>query len=50
MGTIILIILILVLVGVLPTWPHSRNWGYGPSGVAGLIVVILILLLLTGRL
>ncbi|KAB8042847.1 MULTISPECIES: DUF3309 family protein [unclassified Janthinobacterium] len=50
MGTIILIILILALVGVLPTWPHSRNWGYGPSGVAGLIVVILILLLLTGRL
>ncbi|MGK5016436.1 MULTISPECIES: DUF3309 family protein [unclassified Janthinobacterium] len=50
MGTIILIILILALVGVLPTWPHSRNWGYGPSGVAGLVVVILILLLLTGRL
>ncbi|MFZ4876734.1 DUF3309 family protein [Janthinobacterium sp. Mn2066] len=50
MGTIILIILILALVGVLPTWPHSRNWGYGPSGVAGLIVVILLLLLLTGRL
>lgn len=50
MGTIILIILILTLVGVLPTWPHSRNWGYGPSGIAGLVVVILILLLLTGRL
>ena len=50
MGTIILIILILALVGVLPAWPHSRNWGYGPSGVAGLVVVILILLLLTGRL
>ena len=50
MGTIILIILILALIGVLPTWPHSRNWGYGPSGVAGLVVVILILLLLTGRL
>ncbi|AQR68552.1 DUF3309 family protein [Janthinobacterium lividum] len=50
MGTIILIILILALVGVLPTWPHSRNWGYGPSGIAGLVVVILILLLLTGRL
>ena len=49
MGTIILIILILALVGVLPTWPHSRNWGYGPSGIAGLVVVILILLLLTGR-
>ena len=50
MGTIILIILILALVGVLPTWPHSRNWGYGPSGIAGLVVVILILLLLSGRL
>ena len=50
MGTIILIILILALVGVPPTWPHSRNWGYGPSGIAGLVVVILILLLLTGRL
>ena len=50
MGTIILIILILALVGVLPTWPHSLNWGYGPSGIAGLVVVILILLLLTGRL
>ncbi|KAB8060359.1 DUF3309 family protein [Janthinobacterium sp. FT14W] len=50
MGTIILIILILALVGVLPTWPHSRNWGYGPSGIAGLVVVILILLLMTGRL
>ena len=48
MGTIILVILILALIGVLPTWPHSRSWGYGPSGVAGLIVVILILLLLTG--
>ena len=50
MGTIILVILILALIGVLPTWSHSRSWGYGPSGVAGLSVVILILLLLTGRL
>ena len=50
MGTLILFILFLALVGVLPTWPHSRNWGYGPSGIAGLVVVILILLLLTGRL
>lgn len=49
MGTIILIILILALVGVLPAWPHSRSWGYGPSGLTGLIVVILIVLLLTGR-
>ena len=50
LGTILLIILILMLVGAIPAWPHSRSWGYGPSGVAGLIVVILILLLLTGRL
>jgi hypothetical protein len=50
MGTILLIILILALVGALPTWPHSRSWGYGPSGVTGLIVVVLIILLLTGQL
>ncbi len=50
MGTILLIILVLALVGALPAWPHSRSWGYGPSGVAGLVVVVLILLLLTGRL
>jgi Protein of unknown function (DUF3309) len=49
MGTILLIILILALIGAIPTWPHSRNWGYGPSGFTGLIVVILIVLLLTGR-
>jgi hypothetical protein len=50
MGTILLIILILALVGALPTWPHSRSWGYGPSGLTGLIVIVLIILLLTGRL
>ncbi|MGS0742236.1 DUF3309 family protein [Glaciimonas sp. GG7] len=50
MGTILLIILILLLVGALPTWPHSRSWGYGPSGITGVIVIILIVLLLTGRL
>jgi hypothetical protein len=49
-GTILLIILILVLLGVLPTWGHSREWGYGPSGIVGVIVVILLILLLTGRL
>ena len=49
-GTIILIILILVLLGVLPTWGHSREWGYGPSGIVGVIVVILLILLLMGRL
>lgn len=50
MGTILLIVLILALIGAFPTWPHSRNWGYGPSGVTGLIVIILIIMLLTGRL
>jgi hypothetical protein len=47
--TILLIILILLLVGALPTWGHSKNWGYGPSGGLSLIVVILIILLLMGR-
>jgi len=50
LGTILLIILILMLLGVLPTWPHSREWGYYPSGGIGLIVIILIVLLLLGRL
>ncbi len=49
MGTILIIILILVLIGVLPTWPHSRSWGYYPSGGLGLILLILIILLLLGR-
>ena len=49
MGTILLIILILFLIGAFPAWPHSRSWGYGPSGFTGLIVVVLIVLLLTGR-
>lgn len=50
LGTILLVILILILLGALPTWSHSRSWGYGPSGVVGLIVVILLVLLLMGRL
>jgi hypothetical protein len=50
MGTIILIILVLALIGALPAWPHSRNWGYAPSGITGIIVVILLIMLLTGRL
>ncbi|GJI98483.1 DUF3309 family protein [Rugamonas sp. FT107W] len=50
MGTIILIILVLALIGALPTWPHSRNWGYAPSGITGIVVVILLIMLLTGRL
>ena len=48
-GPILLILLILVLIGALPAWPHSRNWGYYPSGGLGLIVVILLVLLLLGR-
>ena len=50
LGTILLIVLILMLVGVLPTWPHSQSWGYGPSGLVSLIVLVLLILLLTGRL
>jgi Protein of unknown function (DUF3309) len=49
MFTILIVILILALLGALPTWPHSRNWGYYPSGGVGLIVVILVVLLLMGR-
>ena len=49
-GTILLIFLILMLVGALPTWPHSKNWGYYPSGGLGLVVLILLILLLLGRL
>lgn len=49
-GTIILIILVLALVGVLPTWGHSRSWGYAPSGIVGVLVLVLVVLLLTGRL
>ncbi len=49
LGTILLVVLILMLVGVLPTWPHSASGGYFPSGVLGIIVIVLLLLLLTGR-
>lgn len=50
LGILLSIVLILMLVGVIPTWPHSRGWGYGPSGVLGVVVIIIIVLLLTGRL
>jgi hypothetical protein len=50
LGTILLIVLILMLIGAIPTWPHSRSWGYGPSGGLGLVVLIVIVLLLLGRL
>lgn len=49
LGMILLIVLILMLLGAIPTWPHSRSWGYGPSGGVGLVLVIIIVLLLTGR-
>jgi Protein of unknown function (DUF3309) len=50
LGTILLIILILILVGALPSWPHSKSWGYGPSGGVGLIILIVVVLLVMGRL
>lgn len=49
LGTILLIVLILLLVGVIPSWPHSKSWGYGPSGLLGVVLVIVIVLLLMGR-
>jgi hypothetical protein len=50
MGTILLIVLVLIVLGALPAWPYSRNWGYAPSGIAGIIVLVLLVMLLTGRL
>jgi len=50
LGTILLIVLIMMLVGVLPVWPHASRWGYGPSGVVGFAVVIMVVLFLMGRL
>ena len=49
LGTILIVVLILMLLGVMPTWGHSRNWGYGPSGGLGLIAIVLVVLLLTHR-
>ena len=49
LGTILLIVLILLLIGAIPAWPHSRGWGYAPSGGIGLILIILVVLLLLGR-
>ena len=48
-GTILLIILILILIGVIPTWSHSRDWGYAPGGIVGVILIVLLILLLMGR-
>ncbi len=49
LGTVLLVVLVLVLLGVIPTWPHSRSWGYAPGGVIGLLAVILVIMLLTGN-
>jgi len=50
LGTILLIVLVLMLFGAIPTWPHSRSWGYAPSGVLGLVLLVVVVLLLMGRL
>lgn len=49
LGTILLIVLILLLVGAIPAWPHSRSWGYGPTSGLGVVVIVLVVLLLMGR-
>ena len=49
LGTILLIVLVLMLIGTIPTWPHSKSWGYGPSGGLGLVLLIVVLLLFMGR-
>lgn len=49
-GTILLVVLVLLLLGAVPRWPHSRSWGYGPSGILGVILIVVLILFLTGRL
>jgi hypothetical protein len=49
LGTVLVVLLVLLLIGALPTWPHSRNWGYGPTGGLGVVLTILVVLLLLGR-
>ena len=49
LSTILLIVLILLLIGAVPAWPHSRGWGYGPSGILGLLLIVILVLALTGR-
>lgn len=49
LGTVLLVVLVLALLGVIPTWPHSRSWGYAPSGMVGLLAVVLVLMLVTGN-
>ena len=48
LGTVLLVVLVLALLGVIPSWPHSRGWGYAPSGVVGLLVIVLVVMLVTG--
>ncbi|MFM2288366.1 MAG: hypothetical protein RL684_1509 [Pseudomonadota bacterium] len=50
LGTILLIVLVLALIGAIPAWPHSRSWGYGPTGGLGVVLIVVVVLLLTGRL
>jgi hypothetical protein len=50
LGTILLIVVILVLIGAVPAWPHSRSWGYGPSGIVGVVLLVVLVLFLMGRL
>ena len=50
LATILLVILVLMLIGVFPSWPHSRSWGYGPSGIVGVVLLIVLVLFLMGRL
>ena len=50
LGTILLVVLVLLLIGAIPSWPHSRGWGYGPSGGLGLVVVVIVVLLMMGHL
>lgn len=49
MSTVLLVILILILIGAFPTWPYSRGWGYGPSGILGVVLIVVLVLMLTGR-
>ena len=49
LGTVLLVVLVLVLLGVIPSWPHSRSWGYGPSGILGVILIAVLVLFLMGR-
>ena len=49
LGTVLVVLLVLMLLGALPTWPHSRNWGYGPTGGLGVVLAVLVVLLLLGR-